>query len=261
VSIPSPDLPALRLAADRAVTHPGSHWTRALVLDQCASTQDAALENCAGKPGLFVVAGRQHAGRGRLGRSWHDEDGLGLALTCVLPPGNAALPLAAGVAVLRAATTLGAVDLGLKWPNDVVERQGHRRKLAGVLVEVTSGLALLGVGLNVLQHGHEWPTALRGRAVSLRDLGLTASRAKALAALLAALDDVLTACDSDAGLQGILTEWRAADVLTGTEQEFLHAGTRVRGLVRAIDPLREILLATPEGNVRLPAASTSLVMQ
>lgn len=258
---PSRDLPALRRAAELAIARPGSRWTRALVLDECASTQDAALQACDATPGLIVIAGRQHAGRGRLGRTWHDHAGLGLALTCVLPTEVPAVSVAAGVAVLRALATLGAHGIGLKWPNDVVEREGHRRKLAGILVEVKSGVALLGVGLNVLQHGPQWHASLRDRAVSLSELGLTTTRADALAALLAALDGVLSSRNSDSGTQAILTEWCAADVLTGTEQEFEHHGTRVRGIVRTIDPLREILLATPDGDLRLPAASTSLVKQ
>lgn len=261
MSTPAPDLPALRLAAAHAVARPGSRWRTGLVLDECASTQDAALDPHAATPGAFVVAGRQHAGRGRLGRAWHDHAGLGLALTCVLPAASPALSIAAGVAVLRAVTTLGTSRIGLKWPNDAVERDGARRKLAGVLVEVRSGVALLGVGLNVLQHGPDWHAALGDRAVSLFELGLPATRADALAALLAALDDVLSLCDSDAGTRAITTEWRAADVLAGTVQEFEHNGSRVRGLVRAIDPLRDILIATPAGDLRLPAASTSLVKQ
>ncbi|MCE7973444.1 MAG: biotin--[acetyl-CoA-carboxylase] ligase [Leptolyngbya sp. PLA1] len=261
MSTPSPDLPDLRLAADRAVARPGSPWHAAIVLDECASTQDAALHAGAGTPGLVLVAGRQRAGRGRLGRAWHDESGLGLALTCVLPAHTPSLPLVAGVAILRAVRSLGARLIGLKWPNDVVERDGRRRKLAGVLVEVKNGVTLLGVGLNVLQTQRDWPAPVQGRAVSLRELGVTTTRADVLAAVLASLDAVLSECRSDAGLRATLTEWRAADVLTGTEQEFDHDGTRVRGIIRAIDPLTEILLATPQGDVRLPASCTSLVKQ
>lgn len=255
------DLDALRRAADSALARPGCRWRRALVLEACTSTQDAALEASAGRPGLVVVAGRQTAGRGRLGRAWHDESGLGLALTCVLPAGTGTISLAAGVAVLRTVTSLGAPPLGLKWPNDVVERGGPRRKLAGVLLEVREGVALLGVGLNVLQHGPDWPHALDGRAVSLRELGLAVARPHALVAVLASLDDALSSCESPEGQRSILAEWAAADVLTGTEQEFEHDGTRVRGIVRSIDPLRALVVATPSGDVTLPASSTSLVKQ
>ncbi|MFZ2875425.1 MAG: biotin--[acetyl-CoA-carboxylase] ligase [Phycisphaerales bacterium] len=255
------DFDALRRAADSALARPGCRWRRALVLEACASTQDAALEACAGEPGLVVVAARQTSGRGRLGRAWHDESGLGLALTCVLPAGTGAISLASGVGVLRAVSSLGVPRIGIKWPNDAVERDGLRRKLAGVLIEVNKGVALLGVGLNVLQRGADWPGALHGRAVSLRELGLGVTRAAALVALLASLDDALLSCESPEGLRSILAQWAAADVLTGTEQEFEHNNTRVRGIVRSIDPLRALVVATPSGDVSLPASSTSLVKQ
>lgn len=255
------DLDDLRRAADSALARPGCRWRRALVLEACPSTQDAALEACAGRPGLVVVAGRQTSGRGRLGRAWHDESGLGLALTCVLPAGAGGISLASGVGVLRSVTSLGAPHIGLKWPNDVVERGSPRRKLAGVLVEVREGVALLGVGLNVLQQGADWPRALEGRAVSLCELGLRVSRADALVALLTWLDDALSSCESPEGQRSNLAEWRAADVLTGTEQEFEHDGSRVRGVVRSIDPLKQLVVATSAGDVTLPASSTSLVRQ
>lgn len=256
-----PDLPALRRAADSALARDGSRWRRALVLDACASTQDAALDACAGRPGLIVIAARQTSGRGRLGRAWHDASGLGLALTCVLPAGTGAISLAAGIAVLRTVTSLGAPRVGLKWPNDVVERDSLRRKLAGVLVEVRGGVSLLGVGLNVLQQPADWHSSLQGRAVSLRELGLRVTRADALPVLLAALEDVLPMCETEPGLAALLAEWRGADVLTGTEQEFEHDGTRVRGIVRSIDPLRQLVVSTPSGEVSLPASTTSLVKQ
>src|SRR5688572_18349404 len=73
------------------------------------STNDIALARAEkGAPAFTVImAGQQHAGRGRRGRSWFSPPGAGLYLSIVLRPTDIALPLitlGAGVAVARAAT-------------------------------------------------------------------------------------------------------------------------------------------------------------
>lgn len=103
--------------------------------------------------GTALAAGRQIAGRGRLGRVWHAPEGASLALSVVLRPPLpvARLPLVvlgAGVATVAAC----GVPCRLKWPNDVLGPDG--RKIAGLLAEAElRGAALdflvLGVGINV----------------------------------------------------------------------------------------------------------------
>jgi BirA family biotin operon repressor/biotin-[acetyl-CoA-carboxylase] ligase len=95
---------------------------------------------------LVVVSAEQTAGRGRLGRTWVSPPG-GVYLSALLEvdPGasnpRAALaslsPLAA-LATCEALQAFVADDLRVKWPNDVVSERG---KLAGILVEVKSGIA------------------------------------------------------------------------------------------------------------------------
>jgi len=61
------------------------------------------------------------------------------------------------------------------------------RKLAGVLAESVVGavpLVVLGVGVNVGQRPDDWPPELRGRAVSLAELGGVVQRPTLLAELL-----------------------------------------------------------------------------
>src|SRR5207244_4946287 len=102
------------------------------------STQDVAR----GLPvGSVVVADQQTSGRGRLGRRWEAPPGSGLLASFVLPVHPLA-SLAAGVAAARACGD----SVRLKWPNDLLV---DGRKLAGILVEVASERALVGVGINL----------------------------------------------------------------------------------------------------------------
>jgi BirA family transcriptional regulator, biotin operon repressor / biotin---[acetyl-CoA-carboxylase] ligase len=101
---------------------------------------------------VLLVAERQTAGRGRMGRSWNSAAGksltfsLGLALA---PVDWSGLSLAVGVAL---AENLHA-SIRLKWPNDLWVED---RKLAGILIETASfgdrqvpRYAVIGVGVNI----------------------------------------------------------------------------------------------------------------
>jgi BirA family biotin operon repressor/biotin-[acetyl-CoA-carboxylase] ligase len=225
---------------------------RAVVLAECESTQDEALRRSGGKPGLVVGAMSQTAGRGRLGRTWVQRPGLGLALTFVLDPTKFEAP---GLAI-RIGCAVCELDarLGIKWPNDVVFRAEPKSKVAGVLSEKREGVLLLGVGINVLQEDADWPAELRGRAMSLSQVGVKESLESVTERLIAAMDRWLVADRRDA-----FAAFRARDVLTGTAQTVQHDGKRYSGTIEAIDPEEKITLRTREGLVDLPALSSSLV--
>jgi BirA family biotin operon repressor/biotin-[acetyl-CoA-carboxylase] ligase len=229
------------------------------VVAEAASTQDAAFDRAAGRAGLMLLAERQTAGRGRLGRAWAQGGDAGLAVTFVLDAARCSaerLSLAAGVAVVEAldGRAPACPAFGLRWPNDAVERGPRGRKVAGVLIEVRGGLALVGVGVNVGHAAGDFPPEVRGRAVSLRELGSHATRLDVAEGLLVAM---FWALATETRL--LAQEWRRRDVTTGSHRVFIHAGRRVQGIVDSIDPTAEIVVQTAPGVFeRLPALTTSL---
>lgn len=136
------------------------------------STQRVAKDlAAAGAPhGTVVVAEAQTAGRGRRGRIWSSPPGQNLLFSVVLRPDVPAREVA--MLTLGAAAGLAvAFDVRVKWPNDLVDRDGH--KLAGLLGEVELDgdrvrFVVLGVGLNVNQV--DFPPELPN-ATSLARLG------------------------------------------------------------------------------------------
>jgi len=146
------------------------------LLPVCASTNAVLLERAeAGAPsGSVVVAATQTAGRGRRGRAWLSApgDSLTFSLLWRFAPGTApaGLSLAAGLAVVRALAKLGAGEVALKWPNDLLK---DGRKLGGILVELVSGAhgysnvaAVIGIGLN-LRLPAAMPEELRRQSAAL----------------------------------------------------------------------------------------------
>ncbi len=123
--------------------------------DTVGSTQEVARARAeAGAPhGCVVVADEQTGGRGRRGRTWASPPGQNLYVTVILRPTCA--PREAPLLTLGAAAALAAaLDVRVKWPNDLVDDTG--RKLGGILAEMeTHGdlirYVLLGLGLNVNQ--------------------------------------------------------------------------------------------------------------
>lgn len=263
----SRDDPADWVERLRGVIASGSIRTtdRVEVVSEAASTQDVAFERSGGKPGLMVLAVRQTAGRGRLGRGWVQRGELGLAATFVLDAGTfdpTTISLASGLAAAKAleGRVPSMPEFGLRWPNDVVEpspRPGGGRKVAGVLVEVRDGLALVGIGVNVRQREGDFPEELRSRAVSLHQLGSDVLRIEVAEGLVQGLHWALSLPK-----RLLAKAWAELDVLVGSTQEFVHDGRRFSGMVESIDPANEIVLRTGAGTfVRLPALSTSLVRE
>ena len=107
-------------------------------LASVTSTQEVARDL---PIGAVVVADHQTAGRGRLDRQWVAPPGSALLASFVLEP-HPLLSLAAGVAAAEAC----GPDVRLKWPNDLMLRG---RKLGGILVEVSGGKAVVGIGINL----------------------------------------------------------------------------------------------------------------
>lgn len=125
------------------------------VLEEIDSTNTELMRRARVAPldPVLLVAERQTAGRGRLGRGWHSQAGQSLTFSLGLslaPRSWSGLSLVVGLSL---AEQLHA-DVRLKWPNDLWLMG---RKLGGILVE-TAGHAderegprsvVIGVGINV----------------------------------------------------------------------------------------------------------------
>jgi BirA family biotin operon repressor/biotin-[acetyl-CoA-carboxylase] ligase len=176
------DRPPLKEAAlRRALLVPDGLWTDLRVVAETGSTNAdvAALARDGAAEGLVLVAERQTAGKGRLGRAWESPARAGIAMSVLVRPEGIDparygwLPLLAGVAVAEAVRRVAAVDAALKWPNDLLVDE---RKCAGILAEaVPPGGVVVGIGLNTTLRADELPRpdatslALAGAASTDRD--------------------------------------------------------------------------------------------
>ncbi|MDK9700038.1 MAG: biotin--[acetyl-CoA-carboxylase] ligase [bacterium] len=154
--------------------------------DEIESTQPRAVELLReGKLGAIVVAKKQTAGLGRMGKSFYSARELGLyvSITLPAPPDLSKLSLVslwAGIALLRTVREGGIIlsmvpinltkRLSLKWPNDLLL---DGKKLAGILTtSVVAGSqpmgVVLGIGININHVRKDFPLDIRDKAISLR---------------------------------------------------------------------------------------------
>jgi BirA family transcriptional regulator, biotin operon repressor / biotin---[acetyl-CoA-carboxylase] ligase len=229
------------------------------------STNDvAALLAERGAPeGTTVLASAQSAGRGRLGRSWHSPPGAGLYVSLVFrdPRIASMLTLAGGVAVAEGIRAATGLPVEIKWPNDVVVRDGasrqRRLKLAGVLAEASSGAeglqhVILGIGINV--RSAPLPNELGAIASCIeRELGRAADSPAILAETLAALNGLVQPLRTG-DQHTVLSRWRAlAPSALGSTVEWERANIRTRGTTLGIDDEGALLVRSGDATERIVA--------
>jgi BirA family biotin operon repressor/biotin-[acetyl-CoA-carboxylase] ligase len=204
------------LAPDAVEPHLGGRFgTPYLYEIECESTQQLLLGS--GLPeGAVAVAEHQSAGRGRLGRSWNAPPETSILVSILLrPPADRPLPQLSLVAAVAAAEAVeGATGLAaqIKWPNDVML---NRRKVGGIISEVTDGTVVVGIGLNVNQARDQLPHDATTEPGSLRSLtGTSYDRAALLGSLLSRLERVYDLW-REHGLDGVYPELGARDFLRG----------------------------------------------
>ena len=142
--------------------------------------------------GVWLVARRQTAGRGRQGREWFDGAGnfMGSSVVSIGEggPPPASLSFVAALAVHDAATGVSGEGgaLGLKWPNDVLLAGG---KLSGILLEMVRGHIVVGIGVNLAKA----PEVPGRQTAALADVGSPPALEDFAARLAAAFDRRLEA--------------------------------------------------------------------
>tara|TARA_R110002110_G_scaffold34834_3_gene118129 strand:- start:7048 stop:7815 length:768 start_codon:yes stop_codon:yes gene_type:complete len=211
---------------------------------------------------LWIVAGRQTAGRGRRGRSWASPAGNFMGTYFFRPrcgPRRAGeMSFVAAVAVHDAVSSLlpppSRPRLKLKWPNDLLH---DGAKLAGILLE-SSGVAgaevawlAVGMGVNLAHH----PEGLEYPATSLPAFGLAAvTPDDALAALAASFDRWIAVWRGVQGFAAIREAWLArAQGLGGPVTVRLERET-IEGSFEGLAPDGALQLRLADGALRLIAA-------
>ncbi len=218
----------------RSLLSPAHPWGQQLVyLETTDSTNNAAkaLARQGAPHGTVVIAAQQTLGRGRMGRSFSSPAGLGLYYSLILRPDCPAdallhLTCAVGLAASDAVARCSALTPSLKWANDLIVGE---KKLGGILTELSVDTrtkkvdhAVIGIGINCLQHEADFPAELRTTATSLLLCGAP-TRPAALAAALT--EQLHTLSEQLLVRQDMLMQRYCERCVTiGKDIRILHAG-------------------------------------
>ncbi|MGC8668850.1 MAG: biotin--[acetyl-CoA-carboxylase] ligase [Chthonomonadales bacterium] len=245
---------------------PCSIGARVLRYARVSSTQDVARRLIQeGIPNIAaVIAGYQTAGRGRFGRAWVAPPGTCLLVTYPIPlPKNASFPLAmlsfaAGLCVALAVEELAGIEVGLKWPNDILI---SGKKASGVLIEAAldaggRGVALVGIGVN--GNVTRFPGALDGQATSLlRETGRVWDLDALERTVRAHLEREVRRLYTD-GHDRLLAEWRSRDRTGGARYRIRGADGGQEGSAVGVSDTGALILLLDGGSRMEVMSATAL---
>ena len=157
----------------------------------CVDSTNALVRKAAQEgeaQGTAIIAERQTAGRGRLGRQFYSPDG-GLYISFLLrpkisPEDTLFITVAAAVAVCRAIESVSKKKCQIKWVNDIYI---DGKKVCGILTEggfTADGslqYAVLGVGINLFEPKGGYPDLPMATSIFRHSLCETKTKARIIA--------------------------------------------------------------------------------
>ncbi len=219
--------------------------------------------------GFTVIAATQHAGRGRLGKSFVSPEG-GLYMSTLLMGRDfienaEQITVRAAVAVRNALAELTGIDeIGIKWVNDIYLND---KKICGILAErvVRKGFcdfSVLGIGINVDTSSKAFDGELAEIAGTLAEFStVDYSKNKLAACVLNHLEKTLFVKNKKQ--QGeILDQYREHSVLIGKEVLVSNGDESVHAKVLGIDDYASLYVQYDDGKtgiLRSGEVSTKLV--
>ena len=238
------------------------------VFDEIESTNSYLLSEPAPAPGRFRVALAEHqtAGRGRMDKQWHSPASSGvcmsMAYTFALARADlSAVTLAVGVGVVKVLESAGLSAVMLKWPNDLIVRDG---KLGGILTEVrqrgNQGTTIVvGVGINVDLDADAVPQ--RPNIGAVRDLAGSGvdvpSRSYLSSRLIEQIFDVLTEFE-DRGFAPFAADYARLDWLRGRRIQVDDSSVTTYGVADGVDLDGSLILANGDQRQRVVSGSVRL---
>ncbi len=231
-----------------------------------SSTNDVVAESLAKdiQSGVVCIAERQGAGRGRRGREWMSPPAGNFygSVGWIFKEGFSAiegLSLAVGVAVIKALESVGAANLQLKWPNDILH---NGQKLAGVLIEMTGEVGgacqvVIGVGVNL-----QLPDAIKQQitqpATDLYSIcNQVVDRQQVSAAIVSELITLLIDYHKT-GFAEWQKDWLVYDAYKNQPVTILGLQEPINGIARGVDERGNLLLETEVGVMQIYGGEVSL---
>lgn len=231
---------------------------RIKVLKSTISTQDDARKMAeeGASEGTLVVAEEQTGGKGRMGRKWFSPYGKGIWMSIILRPQQPLqftpqLTLLTGVAVCRAIRKITHLDVGIKWPNDILIND---RKICGILLESAAEdevvrYCIAGIGISANLDHEDFPAELQSIGTSLKiQSGVAVDRTVLIASIMEELETLYELYRLN-GFQPIASLWEASSVTLHHQVVVNTFQGHIEGIARGLDLSGALLVETVSGEL------------
>lgn len=182
----------------------------------------------------LIVADRQSAGRGRMGRSFFSPVGTGIYMSLLIEvksdelPAAVSLTSAAAVAVIRATDKYTGKKTLIKWVNDILL---DGKKVCGILAEsfTAHGKSYVCIGIGINTSTKDFPDDISNIAGSVN----TSDRASICESVCCELYDLyLEILASD---KSYIEEYRSRSAVIGREITYIQNGKSTNAIALDID--------------------------
>ncbi|MCA0754380.1 biotin--[acetyl-CoA-carboxylase] ligase [Paenibacillus sp. N4] len=227
--------------------------------DTVESTQNlarAAAEAGAAEGSLFI-AEQQLSGRGRMGRGWISPKSKGIWMSMVLRPSvpihfAPQLTLLTAVALCRSLSRVTSLEIGIKWPNDLLI---GGKKISGILLESAAEderlrYVIAGVGISVNLEESDYPEELLEKAVSLRMAGGRKWDRTAIVADFLGEWERLYFLYQEQGFGPIVTLWEALSVSLGKQARLITPQGDIIGVPVGLEESGAIRIRLADGTLK-----------
>ncbi len=204
--------------------------------------------------GTLIVADKQEGGKGRRGRSWVSEPGVGIWMSVLMRPEISTVSVSMLTLVMAMATAKGiyeatGIESQIKWPNDLVL---NKKKICGILTEMSTDqmeikYVIPGTGINVGQES--FPDEIKETATSLYlEAGIKYDRAKIIAKTMEALEEYYEIFAKTEDMSLLKDEYNKMLVNLGNEVCILAPTGDFRGISTGINATGGLMVRLEDGS-------------
>lgn len=212
---------------------------------------------------VMVIASRQTAGKGRLGRTFHSPDGgiyMSLLLHPTLPTEKISLiTVMASVAMRRTIESVCQKEALIKWVNDIYL---DGKKVCGILTEGSFDAEnnkfkyiILGVGINVFEPTDGFPDELKNIATSIFPTKIDGIKDS----IISVFTDNFFSIYENYENTDYLNEYREKNIVLGKDIEYIKDNELHKATATGIDGFANLTVIENGKKISLNAGEVKIV--
>lgn len=221
--------------------------------------------------GTLVIADRQTAGRGRRGRRWESDFGVGIFMSLIVRPKInpvrvSGITLIAALAVAKAVSEICKTKPQIKWPNDIVL---GGKKICGILTEMSSEMndinyVVVGIGINANNTSFQKEIEQTATSIYLQT-GKKADRAQLAAYIVDCFGEYYKKFVKEKSLEPFIMEYdsmlanlnREVKIFYGMREDVADNECET-GIAKGIDKDGALIVDTKQGLKRVVSGEVSV---